>query len=149
MIHSQKLLLGSNHRNVIILGFCLILTSCAAKVASFVTPDVGFDEFKTFYVVRSDADDREVYKSIQQEIEKMGRQTSSGPRSSTPSDVDVIVTYHSYWIWDFGWFLKDLLIQIRDPKTNVLLASAHLIQSTVPRKEPHLIAREGLNSILK
>jgi hypothetical protein len=127
----------------------VILSGCAAHVSSSVAPNIDVRAFKTIYVIRSDADTHDVYNVIQDELARRGLNASSGPRSTIPNNIDAIVTYQDYWHWDMGQYLTDLLIQFRNPKTNVLLASALSFRSSLDRKDPALMAREVLDSILK
>ena len=112
-------------------------------------PNVNLRGFNTFYVIQSEADSRGVHRAIQGELVSMGKKAESGPGSSIPDGVDVVVTYHENWVSDFVWYLRNLSIQLRDPKTNVLLASSLSIRPFLERTSPELMAREVLDSMLK
>jgi hypothetical protein len=133
-----------------VLGASIILFSCTAKITSSPTaPNVNPKAFNTFYIIRSDADTRGVYRIIQGELQGMGKKATSGHRSSIPEGVDVVLWYRENWVWDMGWYLFNLSIQFRDPKTNILLASAMSNRPSVVRTSPELMAREVLDTMLR
>jgi len=145
-----SLLRKANTVVIAVLGASIILSGCAANIASSTTaPNVNLREFNTFYVIHSEADSRGVHRAIQGELMSMGKKAESGPGSSIPDGVDVVVTYHASWVLDNGWYLRDLLIQLRDPKTNVLLASSLSSRPSLEWTLPVLMAREVLDSMLK
>lgn len=127
----------------------IVLPSCSPTLLSSLGPGTDMRAFKTFYVVQSDTDTRGTHKLIQGELVKLGRTVGTGPKSSIPENVDAIVTYHDYWVWDITWYLRDLLIQFRDPRTNILLASVQSQRASLARTEPELMVREVLDRVLK
>jgi len=146
--------LGASGATTIILGLVafVFFSGCAgANLSSSKARGANIQNLKTFYIIKNETDNREVnvYKVIETELKSRGREAETGPRSSIPANVDVIVTYHQHWVWDFGWYLLDLLIQFRNPETNVLLASALLYQPSLQREAPELMAREVLDSMFK
>ncbi len=134
---------------MMILWTALILAGCATQTSSSIKSDTNLRAAKTFYVVQSGSDTHETYKVIEVGLAKLGRQASSGPRSEAPSNVDVIVTYQDYWVWDMTWYLHNLLLQFRDPKTNVLLASSLSYRPSLERKDPEFMAEETLEAMLQ
>ena len=145
----QRYLNGANKKLVTFLGIVVVFHGCATHLSRPMAPTPNLQQYKTFYVVQSDIDSRGIYKVIQNELTLLGKDVKTGPRSSMPTSVDAIVTYHDDWKWDLTWYLLNLLIQFRDPKTNVLLASAASFRTSLARTEPELMAREVLEAILK
>ncbi len=125
---------------ITILWAALILAGCATQTSSLIKSDTNLKAAKNFYVVQSGSDTHETYKVIEAELAKLGRQASSGPRAGAPSNIDLIVTYQDYWVWDMLWYLHNLLIQFRDPKTNVLLASSLSYRPSLERRDPEFMA---------
>ncbi len=147
----KSLVIKANRSLFAVLGASIILFSCtAANITSSPTaPNVNLKAFNTFYIVRSDADRHGVYRIIQGELQGMGKKVTSGRRSSIPDGVDVIVTYHENWVWDFGEYLRNLLIQLRDPNTNVLLASALSYRPPLGRAAPEVMTKEVLDTMFR
>ncbi len=148
LVINSKLSLEVKRSFLAFLGASFILVACSVPIVSSVAPNANVQALKTFYIVQNEEDERDVYKAIQAELESMGRQVTVGSRSSVPRNVDAIITYHAYWHWGPGWNLRHFLIQLRNPRTNVLVASA-MSSSTIGTKGPELMAREDLESILK
>lgn len=133
---------------IVSLATSIVLSGCIAHISSS-PPSANIKTFKTFYIVQSGSDSREVYKAIEGELVALGRMAKSGPRSSIPAEAEVLVTYHEHWVWDLGWYLHNILVQFRNPKTNVLLASSLSSRSSLQRQPPELMVREVLDSLLK
>jgi len=139
-----------NTRVLAVLGASILLFSCTAQVTSSrPAHSVNLKAFDTFYVVKSQSDRRGVHGIIVGELQRRGKQTTWGPGSSIPENVDAVVVYRENWVWDMGWYLFNLSIQLRDPKTNVLLASAMSNRPSVVRTPSDVMAREVLDSIFK
>ena len=134
---------------IILAAASIFLSGCAATVVSSVGPNTDLKSLKNFYVVRSPDDNRGVDTAIQLQLASMGLKATSGTDFSRPKDVDVIVTYKHNWVWDITWYLLDLIIQFRDPQTNVLIASGQSYRSSLVRREPAFMAKEVLDSIFK
>jgi len=133
-----------------LLAVSLLFVGCTAQVrSSRPKPDLNLNSFDRFYVVRNESERRGVNQVIDKELQKMGKRTTVGPRSLIPKDVDVIVVYHDEWVWDMGWYLFNLAIQLRDPETNLLLASAISTRPSLARTPPELMVREVLASLFK
>lgn len=132
-----------------ILAVFIFLAGCAAQVTSSASPQVNFESANVFYIIPSKTDSRGLHRIIQGEFSSRGKRASSGSLSSIPEGTDIVVTYHENWVWDLGWYLTNLLIQFRDPKTNVLLSSALSNRPSLGRAAPEVMTKEVLDTILK
>lgn len=138
----------SSASNLVIFFTVLLVASACATVSTSVAPNINLGAIKTFYIVQNADDSRGVYQSIQHQMSNLGRQVSSGAEFSRPKDVDAVVTYNTRWNWDLWWYLSDLVIEVRDPKTNVLLASG-LYAQRFSRGGVETVVTETVNSIFK
>jgi len=129
------------------LTFAFLFSGCATNISRPATPNAKLQSYKTFYIVQSDTDNRGISTIIQAELTLFGKQAYSGPRSSIPSGIDAIVTYYEDWKWDLTWYLLNLLIQFRDPETNVLLSSAASYRTSLARIDPEEMVWEVLHTI--
>ena len=71
---------------------------------------------------------------IAQELRSRGLLAKSGLASARPTEFDVLVVYEDRWHWDMSNYLIFLRIDLRDPVTNVLLATASSYQTSGARK---------------
>jgi hypothetical protein len=135
---------------VILLSLSGFFIGCTPTIYSS-TPrsDVDLKALNTFYIIRSESDRRGLHRAIVEELARRGKKATSGLRSSIPDDIDAVVVYRDNWVWDMQWYLLNLFIQLRDPETNVLLASASSNRPSVVRTTPDLMAREVLDAMLK
>lgn len=134
---------------MVIVAMTLLIAGCATHLAGPSAPNVKLQSYKSFYIVHNQSDVRGISKVIEAELALLGKAATSGPETAAPNSVDAIVTYHEDWKWDIKWYLLNLLIQFRDPKTNVLLASAASYRTSLARTEPELMTREVLAAIFK
>ena len=134
---------------ILIFMFGVILGGgCAVtQLNSVVTPNVNLSNFKEIYVVHLDADGRGIDKLIATRLAAMGYKVSNGPEASIPKDPDAIVTYQDKWMWDITMYMIELNIQIRDPKTNIAVASGHSLRTSLARKSPEEMVEEVLTKI--
>jgi len=116
----KSLLRKANTVAIVVLGASILISGCMTKhTSSMAAPNVNLRGFNTFYVIQSEADSRGVHRAIQGELVSMGKKAESGPGSSIPDGVDVVVTYHENWVSDFVWYLRNLSIQLRDGKYSI------------------------------
>jgi hypothetical protein len=127
----------------------LLLSGCVTNLSRPSAPNPKLQELKAFYVIQNETDNRGVYRIIESELAALGKTAQSGPRATVPGNVDAVVTYYEDWKWDLTWYLLNLLVQIRDPRTNVHITSAASYRTSLVRTEPELMTREVLESIFK
>jgi hypothetical protein len=89
---------------------------------------------KRYFVERHEKDDRHLDATIAGELAKRGVVATSGINADRPPDLDVLVTYEDRWQWDMSMYLLSMRIDLRDPKTNALLATGNSMQTSLARK---------------
>lgn len=102
-------------------------------------------EIKSFYVIRQDGSDLD--RPIEDAFSSLGCQVASGSEATIPPDVGAIVTFDYGWYWDMSMYLLRLGIQIRDPRTKVLLAQGKAYHPSLERESPQDVAYEILLKI--
>jgi hypothetical protein len=128
----------------------LLLSGCAtAQLTSDVSPGAKLEDARTFYVVHLPKDDRGVDKLIADRLNTMGKQATFGEKETAPADVDAIVTYQDKWMWDITMYMIELNVQLRQPKTDIAIASGHSLRTSLVRKSPPEMVSEVLNDIFK
>jgi hypothetical protein len=132
-------------------GFTLIaaiLGGCVSRpVASAVLGPDRLQAAKVYYVVRHDGDDYEIHKLITRELRSRGFEAYSGPADERPDDAAAIVVYEDRWMWDLSMYLLTLKIDIRDGRTNTILASAQSYRPSMQRLPPDKVVPELMGLI--
>lgn len=111
-------------------ALCLVVCTACPKLSSldgFPMPREARDSGKTFRVVHQPKDERDLDQAIATALGRRGLKVVTGPSA----EADFLVTYVDRWYWDMRMYLIDLRIDIRDAKTNQLLASARSYQTSL------------------
>jgi hypothetical protein len=111
------------------------------------TPDADLTKLKSFYVVHLAQDERNIDKVIAQQLVAMSYVATSGPQADAPKDVDALVTYQDRWMWDLSMYMIELNVQLRNPSTQMTLATGKSFRTSLARRSPEEMAKEVLTSI--
>ncbi len=124
-------------------------SGCAVNRATAnVSPDADISRVKSFYVVKTQGDDRNIDKLIVDNLQKRGFTTQSGPQpSGKPAGVDAVVTYVDKWMWDITMYMLELTIQFRNPSNNFPMATGNSFHTSLTRKSPPEMVDEVLTNI--
>ena len=132
------------------LSFLAVLVLCGcATMDSSQAPGADLTKLHTFYVAKLPADGRGIERLIADRLDLMGFKATSGSAEAPGSPVDAVVTYQDRWMWDITMYMIQLDIQIRDGKTNFVLASGHVMRPSLQRKSPSGMVEEALTGIFK
>ena len=127
---------------------CSLVSACASMHSSRA-PDADPSKLHSFYVQKLPAADRGIDQLISDRLNAMGNQSTYGTAENTPTEVDGIVTYEDKWMWDITMYMIRLTVQVRDPKTRSIVASAESYRPSLERKSPQDMVTEVLNEIFK
>ena len=132
-----------------ILSFLAIFSLIAgcASIHSTRAPDANLSSLHTFYVQKLPADDNGIEKLISDRLNAMGYKSSYGTQESPSTEVDAIVTYEDKWMWDMTMYLIRLTVQVREPKSRSILASAESYRPSLERKSPQEMVTEVLSEL--
>jgi hypothetical protein len=128
----------------------LVLSSgCAVNRATAnVSPDADIGKVKSFYVVKTQGDERNIDKLISDNLQKRGFAVASGPQpASRPAGVDAVVTYVDKWMWDMTMYMLELTVQLRNPSNNFPMATGNSYHTSLARKSPPEMVDEVLTNI--
>ena len=134
---------------LLVLVCTAFLSGCVTQLNANLTPGTKLAEVKTFYVVHLPADGRGVERLIADRLNTMGKQATYGEESAIPAGVDAVVTYQDKWMWDITMYMIELNIQLRQPKTNMAIATGHSLRTSLVRKSPPEMVEEVLSQIFK
>lgn len=125
-----------------------LLGGCA-NMAATVSPGANLARIKKVHVVKLPADGRGIDQVIADQLNTMGYATSLGSTGNVPADADALLTYQDKWMWDITMYMLELNVQLRDPKSNMALATAKSYRPSLQRKSPPEMAKEVLTEIFK
>lgn len=126
-----------------------LMSGCMTQLNSNITPGTDLKGLKKFYVVRLPADQRGIDRLIADRLNLMGRQATNGDKSGMPEDTQALVTYQDKWMWDMTMYMIELNIQLRQPKTEIAIASGHSMRTSLVRKSPPEMVEEVLTDMFK
>lgn len=133
-----------------LLAIVVGLTSgCITKLNSTVSPGTDLKTLKKFHVVRLAADQRGIEKLISDRLNVMGYKATAGEKSAIPDDAEAIITYQDKWMWDITMYMIELNVQVRQPKTDIAMATGHSLRTSLARKSPPEMVEEVLTDLFK
>jgi len=129
------------------LSSCVIHENTRQVSPSF--SETGVTKLRTFYVRKHADDDYNLAEDIAAELQRMGFRATSGSAQSPPGRVDAVVSYMDRWVWDMTMYMLSLDIQLREPGSDVILATSKTVRSSLIRKSQQEMIRETLTKLLK
>ncbi|MBC8040014.1 MAG: hypothetical protein H7Y06_05685 [Opitutaceae bacterium] len=130
--------------SVLVLG---LTSGCVSKLHSDVAPGANLASVQKIHVVHLPADERRVDRLIADRLAVMGRVATFGEKSEMPVDTQAIITYQDKWMWDITMYMIELNVQVRDPKSEIALATGHSLRTSLVRKSPPSMVEEVLTDI--
>jgi len=128
---------------VLVLLASAVLNGCAVnRATSSVDQTTDLSQLKTFYVKKYEEDKRGTDVVIRAKLEDFGLSV----RESS-NDVDAVVTYVDKWFWDITFYMLELTVTLRDPKTDFPLASGNSYHTSMTRKSQEGMVDEVLTNI--
>jgi len=105
--------------------FCLIIfiSGCYSIPPATIYKPNFLTNAKTAYVVVNPLVIGTFQYLIYSNLQNRGIETTVGPMSDKPNNVDIYVTYVAYHSWDIAMYLKDYTISIYDNKNNQMIAT--------------------------
>jgi hypothetical protein len=132
-----------------LIGVLGLTSGCVSKLQSSVSPGTDLTTLKKIYVVHLPADERRVDRLIADRLNLMGREATYGEKNLLPPDAQAIITYQDKWMWDLTMYMIELHVEVRNPKTEIALATGHSLRTSLVRKSPPEMVEEVLSDIFK
>jgi hypothetical protein len=111
------------------------------------TPGANLSELKTMYIVDEEGK-LDTTPCITEELKGRGFAVKSGKLKDMPADTACVVNADEQWMWDMGTYLLGLEIKFANPKTQSLLADAHVRRAwPQARRGAKIMSHEVLNAI--
>ena len=127
----------------------LSLSACSSTLNAKKAPGTDLTPLKSFYVQKLPADGRGVERLIARRLTQMGFHAMHGDGEMSPMPVDGIVTYQDKWMWDITMYMLQLSVQVRDPKSRMVLVSGESMRTSLVRKDPEGMVEEVLTEMFK
>lgn len=131
----------------LLLGVLIGLSGCVTKHNATIMPSANLAPIKNYYVVHLPADDRKINQLITEDLVRRGFQAATGESNNVPATAEALVTYFDKWMWDITMYMIQLDVQIRDPKTNIPLATGLSMRTSMARRSPKEMVKEVLDQI--
>lgn len=133
---------------LVIAATALLLGGCAS-MSSNIAPGADLTAIKKIHVVRLPADQRGINQLLADRLSMMGYQATTGEANNVPPDASGVLTYQDKWMWDITMYMLQLDVQLREPKTDIALATAKSYRPSLQRKSPSDMVEEVLNQLLR
>jgi hypothetical protein len=118
------------------------IVACATALQTDPIPQELKNPSLLYFVENHGGDRHGIDGMITREIRSRGLKANTGLASVRPTEFDVLVVYEDRWQWDMSNYLIFLRIDLRDPATNVLLATGSSYQTSGARKpESQIVAQ--------
>jgi hypothetical protein len=130
------------HARTAIVLLALTALACSTALQADPIPPKLRDPSLQYFVENHGADKRRIDRMIAQELGSRGLAAKSGLASARPTEFDVLVVYEDRWQWDMSNYLLFLRIDLRDPSTNVLLATGSSYQTSGARKPEYKVVAQ-------
>jgi hypothetical protein len=126
------------------------LNSCAHDSVRQFAPGAGQSRvaaLKTISVRNESPEKSELAADIASELKSMGYQVSTGPLKATRTDA--VITFTDQWMWDITMYMLSLEVQLREPGSGAVFATAKTVRTSLVRKSQKEMVRETLTKLLK
>ena len=124
----------------------LLATGCANRATATVSPSSDLSALKTMYVKHYPSDNSGVDMEIADRLRSRGVAVTTGSAQPT-GKFDAIVVYRDQWRWDITMYMLELTIDIRDPKTQAILATGNSHHTSLTRLSQTEMVNEVINNI--
>ena len=131
---------------VLLVAVTVLSTGCANRATATVSPSSDLSALKTMYVKHYPSDNSGVNMEIADRLRSKGIVVTTGV-APAPGKVDAIVNYKDKWMWDITMYMLELTIDIRDPKTEALLATGNSYHTSLTRLSQTAMVNEVIDNI--
>jgi hypothetical protein len=133
---------------ILVAAALLLLTSCSTLQADPIPAEFRRPELR-YFVENHGLDRRHLDRLIAMELRHRGLDALPAPPRTRRDDFEILVTYEDRWTWDWSTYLTHMRIDVRDAKTNVLIASGSAYRSGYSRRPPRSVIRSIVEELLR
>jgi len=110
------------HKKILYSVALLVVALFAGCSSTTSRKVVDLAPFKHIFVIHRLGDDHHMDELFVSELQRLGHQASSGPRTLLPENADAVLTYEDRWEWDFKTYLIEVTLELHTARTNKKLA---------------------------
>lgn len=124
--------------------------ACVHSSDRVLAPDCGaakIDRMRSLHVQRHALDDHQLAEDIAAQLRRMGKTATVGGVNSSAGRADGVITYTDKWMWDITMYLLSLDIQLREPGSGAVLATAKTTRTSLVRKSQAEMVGETLDTM--
>ncbi|HMD61512.1 MAG TPA: hypothetical protein VKG78_08780 [Opitutaceae bacterium] len=100
------------------------LTGCSHLVTRSL-PNADIGHYKHIFVEHRLADSYGIADEMARQLMEIGYDASAGALTMMPSDAELVVSYEDMWTWDFNTYMIEIDVQVRNARTDKILAVGH------------------------
>lgn len=100
-----------------------LFSGCSSYVARN-EPGVSLAKVQRLFVKSNFDDNHGMDGRIMRALQERGYEVDKGPLTMLPRNAQAVVSFSDHWNWDFTTHLTNLRIEVRDVKSERLLATA-------------------------
>ena len=133
-----------------IISFVILvfLSSCSSAMKVNPVPyEYRAKDLKFFVQQTYDNDRHGIAMIITSILKNKGYNVSYGSYKQKPSNTNILIMYDDEWQWDISDYLLHMRIDLRDPETNVLLATGSSYQTSAVREDESVIIKNILSEM--
>ena len=101
-----------------------VLAGCSHLVTRAL-PNADIAHAKHVFVEHRLADSYGIADEMARQLREMGYDASAGALTMMPSESEIVVSYEDMWTWDFKTYMIEIDVQVRNAKTDKILAVGH------------------------
>ena len=132
---------------LMILPSVLSIGCVTTSLTSDVDPQADLSALESFLVLKLPADNRGIEDLIAAELNRRGRSAVAADSRPDRIDADAVITYQDKWMWDITMYMLELNVEIRDPRTDYMLASGRSFRTSLARKSPEKMVEEVIGEL--
>jgi hypothetical protein len=127
----------------------LLAAGCTTE-STHILPNADLHQYKTAFVVHLLTDGHQTDELIAQDLRNRGFTASAGPMTMMPDGTQLLVEYRDDWAWDFKNYMIGIDIQIKDAKTDKVLATGNINKPAMVMGEtPEELIHNDLSALFK
>ena len=145
----EKLMLTTYPKRIAITLLLTVFSGgcVSTSLTSDVDPQTDLLSLESFHVVKFEPDNRGVHQFIANALNNRGKTAVATDERPDEIDAQVLVTYQDKWIWDLTMYMLELNIELRDPRTDYVFATAKSFRTSLARKSPEAMAEEVIGKL--
>jgi len=101
-----------------------VLAGCSHLVTRAL-PSADIGSYKHIFVEHRLADSYGIADEMARQLTEMGYDASAGALTMMPSNAELVVSYEDMWTWDFNTYMIEIDVQVRNARTDKILAVGH------------------------